>query len=124
MLIETNFEGKDATVVINAKRIEASMADEFCEGLIAVFAKARGVAIDLSQVGFIDSVGMKALMNVLLHSRRHGGICVLYGVKEDIMGVFIITRISKLLPIVEDKPAALQRIQELAAQEDTRTAKL
>jgi len=113
MLLESRIENGVAVVRINAPRIEARIADELTEGLIASLESAQAAIIDFSQVGFIDSVGMKTLMTVLLHCRKSHTACVLHGVSEDIMSVFVITRLNKLLPLAQDEDEALEQIQAL-----------
>lgn len=123
MLLDVRNEDGVSIVRINTPRIEARIADELTGGLIDSFSPARAVALDFSQVGFIDSVGMKALMTVLLHCRRNEGVCVLFGVSEDIMSVFVITRLNKLLPIAEDEASAVVRVRELLRETRERPLK-
>lgn len=123
MLLDVRNEDGLSIVRINTPRIEARIADELTEGLIDSFRPTRAAALDFSQVGFIDSVGMKALMTVLLHCRKNEGVCVLFGVSEDIMSVFVITRLNKLLPIAEDEASAVARVRELIRESRERTLK-
>lgn len=123
MLLDIRDEDGLSLVRINAPRVEARIADELAEGLIEAFMRNRAAAFDFSQVGFIDSVGMKALMTVLLHCRKSEGVCVLYGVSEDIMSVFVITRLNKLLPIADSEAEAVARIRELVREKRERALK-
>jgi len=121
MLLDVRTEDGLVLVRINTPRIEARIADELTDGLIAAFKPTRAAVIDFSQVGFIDSVGMKTLMTVLLHCRRNEGFCVIHGVSEDIMSVFVITRLHKLLPIADNEAEAVAQIRALMAEDHTRT---
>jgi len=123
MLLDVRNEDGLAIVRINTARIEARIADELTEGLIDSIRPTRAAVLDFSQVGFIDSVGMKALMTVLLHCRKSEGVCVLFGVSEDIMSVFVITRLNKLLPIAEDEASAVARVRELIQESRERALK-
>jgi anti-anti-sigma factor len=120
MLLDARTEDGVAMARINAPRIEARIADELADGLIEAFKPTRAIIIDFSQVGFIDSVGMKALMTVLLHCRKSEGFCVLHGVSEDIMSVFVITRLHKLLPIADSEKEAMERIRALMLESSGR----
>lgn len=124
MLLDVRTEDGVTIARINAPRIEARIADQLADDLIEAFKPTRAAIIDFSQVGFIDSVGMKALMTVLLHSRRSEGFCVLHGVSEDIMSVFVITRLHKLLPIVQNEAEAMKQMRELMRENNERAQNL
>lgn len=123
MLLDLRIEDGVSIVRINSPRIEARIADELTDGLIEAMTTTRALVIDFSQVGFIDSVGMKSLMTVLLHCRKCEGACVLHGITEDIMSVFVITRLNKLLPIAADEEEALSRIRDLIRESRERALK-
>ncbi|MFP5221033.1 MAG: STAS domain-containing protein [Acidobacteriota bacterium] len=123
MLLDVRIEDGVSIVRINTPRIEARIADELTDGLVEALTTTGASVIDFSQVGFIDSVGMKSLMTVLLHCRRCDGACVLHGVTEDIMSVFVITRLNKLLPIEGDEAAAVSRIREIVRENNERALK-
>lgn len=124
MLLEVTIRDDISLVRINTPRIEARIADELTQGLISAIKPTRAAAIDFSTVGFIDSVGMKSLMTVLLHSRKIEGVCVLHGVSEDIMSVFVITRLNKLLPIAADEAGAVALIRETVREKRERSSEL
>ncbi|GFK94127.1 hypothetical protein NNJEOMEG_01966 [Fundidesulfovibrio magnetotacticus] len=116
MLIDTREKNGVTLALINTRRIEARIADPLAAGLLEAIGKARGVVLDFAQVGFIDSTGMKALMTVLLHCRKSETPCALMGVSEDIMSVFVITRLNRLLPITGSEDEAVDKVRELLAQ--------
>jgi len=107
MQLEIVEEGDAALIRITARRLEARIADRLASRMAGVFDNRTIAVIDFSQVGFIDSAGMKAMMNVLMACRKKQGACVLHGVCEDIMSVFVITRLSRLLPVATDREQAL-----------------
>lgn len=115
-LVSTRIEDGVAIVRINVVRVEARIADALAEDLIEAFKPTRAAIFDFSIVEFIDSVGMKALMTVLLHCRKTEGACVLHGVSEDIMNVFVITRLNKLLPLSEDEEEAMETVKAIVEQ--------
>lgn len=124
MLLEERKENGAAVVKINAPRLEARIADQLAEEIIEAYKPVRALVIDFSGVGFIDSVGMKAVMSVLLYCRKTEGACVLCGVSEDIMSVFVITRLNRLLPIVDTQAEALARVLELKEQSRLRAGNI
>lgn len=101
---------------INMRRIEARNAEELSTRLVEAFKGTNAAILDFSRVDFIDSTGMKALMTVLLHCRRDDVTCVLHNVSEDIMGVFVITRLNRLLPIEAGEQQALERVRAILCE--------
>lgn len=120
-LVETRVADGVSVVLLNVSRIEARIADELAAEMIEAFEPARAAIFDFSKVGFIDSVGMKALMTVLLHCRKTEGACVLHGVSEDIMSVFVITRLNRLLPLTQDEDEAMATVRKIVEENKRRT---
>ncbi|MFZ5425608.1 MAG: STAS domain-containing protein [Thermodesulfobacteriota bacterium] len=121
MLIEKRLEHGVTAARVNSPRIEARIADQLAEGLIEAYRPTHAIAIDFSKVDFIDSTGMKAIMTVLLHCRKTEGACVLHGVSEDIMSIFVITRLHKLIPIVDSEEEAIRMARSIAEENLRRT---
>lgn len=67
------------------------------------------VLLDLSQVGFIDSSGLGAIVACLKTQRARGKMAIC-GVRESVASLFQLTRMDKvveLYPTVEEAAAAL-----------------
>jgi anti-sigma B factor antagonist len=64
------------------------------------------LVIDLSDVGFVSSGGLKALQTIALRAISHDGKMVLCGVGKDVSRVLRTTGFDKLLEIYPDVAAA------------------
>ncbi len=69
-------------------------------GLILGATQPR-LAIDMSEVEFIDSSGLAALVKCLQVSRRRSGDVCLYGMQNTTKSLFKLTRLYSVFPIVE-----------------------
>lgn len=65
------------------------------------------VLLDLSEVIFIDSTGVGALVGALKRARQNGGDVHFCGVQARVRRVFEITGLLRLLPLFESRQAAL-----------------
>jgi anti-sigma B factor antagonist len=67
----------------------------------------RKVLLNFSNVQYMSSAALGKLIR--LHQRLHslGGKLILCGISKDLMDVFTITKLDKMLKIVKDEPAAI-----------------
>jgi len=57
------------------------------------------VVMDLSQVGYIDSSGMGVLVAAMKQARAAGGDVRLCALQDDVLAIFEITRLNKVMSI-------------------------
>ena len=90
----------DVLVVrVRESRIVADIAAQFKEGLIAyVTSGKRRIVLDLSQVTFIDSSGLGALIGSL-KAIGAGGELALCGARESVISMLKLTRMDKVFRI-------------------------
>jgi anti-sigma B factor antagonist len=92
------------------QRVDARLAGEFKQQLLAlVEAGHPRIALDLSEVDFIDSSGLGAIVGALKQVSGRGDL-VIFGVKPAVMNLFRLTRMDKvfrLFPAEADAVAAL-----------------
>jgi len=75
-------------------------------GLILSASQPR-LAIDMSEVEFIDSSGLAALVKCLKISRRRSGDICLFGMQNATKTLFKLTRLYGVFPIVEYRQDAV-----------------
>ncbi|MCM8830806.1 MAG: STAS domain-containing protein [Candidatus Omnitrophica bacterium] len=68
----------------------------------------KKVAIDLSNITYIDSSGLATLIEMLQRLRKIGGKLRLANMSEKIKNVFEITKLTKLFEIFDTTEAALK----------------
>lgn len=76
----------------------------------AVAGSRRGVVVDMSQVTFLASIGIRVLVLGAKALQRRGGRLVLLSPQPDVEQVLEVTGITDLLPIVRDEASAVAAV--------------
>jgi anti-anti-sigma factor len=76
----------------------------------AVTGSQNGVIVDMSEVTFLASIGIRTLILGSKTIRRRGGNLVLLSPLPDVEKVLEMTGVTDLLPIVRDETAALAAV--------------
>ncbi|MCB1395532.1 MAG: STAS domain-containing protein [Rhodobacteraceae bacterium] len=108
MDITARQEGQALVITVNDSRVDAAVAIEFKEAVRSA-AEAAGtpVILDLSQVGFLDSSGLGAVvavMKLLAPDRR----LELAGLTPPVAKVFRLTRMDSIFTIHDQVPGAMR----------------
>ncbi len=82
-----------------------------------IFEEAQGVSVaaggryvfDLSQVTMIASAGLGTLIRLASTARSAGGKLVLFGLNDSLRQLIAITKLDKVLTIVDDETKALKK---------------
>jgi anti-sigma B factor antagonist len=92
------------------KRMDARGAPDF-KDRVGTLIKAGNhwIALDLSEVEFIDSSGLGALVSVLKQLGGQGEIAI-GGVRETVAGLFRLTRLDKVFQMYPDPLTALNAV--------------
>lgn len=98
-------------IQIHADKIDALRTPQLKTELTTLSAEgAKNMIIDLSEVLYIDSSG---LSSVLLANRlcdSVGGICVIYGLNDNVKKVISIAQLDKVLNILPTKAEAIDAV--------------
>jgi len=100
MRISTSSSGDSTTLRIHSTRLDAAIAHELRTGLgAAIIATSGPTVVDLSEVAFMDSSGLGALVGAFkaIDPRR----LTITGVAPALRTVFRLTRIDRAFSIVE-----------------------
>jgi len=101
MVVEFQQTGERTVAALRLERLDASVAGAFKQALTSeVDAGARVMVIDLSEVKFIDSSGLGALVSVLKRMGSQGSI-ELSGVGIGVLKVLELTRMTEVFTIRE-----------------------
>ena len=88
-------------------RIAADVAPRFKEDLMAYIAKGNhAIVLDLSDVTFIDSSGLGALI-ASLKAIDEDGELILSGVRDTVESMFKLTRMNKVFRMFSSKEEAV-----------------
>lgn len=100
-----------ALVLSPVGRIDHSHADAFSLALAPHLRDCTGdsvpLVLDFSQVSYISSIGLRALMVAIKQVKPRGGRMVLAGLTPLVLEVFTISRFDLLFEIFPDRAAAL-----------------
>ncbi len=69
-------------------------------------ARARTVALDFTNVEYINSTGIALLVSLLAKARRDGRPVVAWGLTDHYREIFEITRLADFLEVVADEQSA------------------
>jgi anti-anti-sigma factor len=68
------------------------------------------VALDMTRVEFLASAGIGALISMHRACSGAGGDLIMFGVNDNIDGVFKVTKMNKFFTITKDQPKALKKL--------------
>jgi anti-sigma B factor antagonist len=107
MVLEDQVEGDYLIVNLRDKRLDAVIAVSFREAMFERIEQGqRKIVLDLSNVGFLDSSGLGAVVAVLKHLGQKGSLC-LCGVTPAVMAVLRLTRMDRVFKMFPSRAAAL-----------------
>lgn len=70
------------------------------------------IAVDFSQVEYIDSSGLATLIELLQKLKKSSGRLCLYNINDTVLSVFELAKLDGIFRIVETESAALDEIQK------------
>lgn len=114
MNVETQSIGNVLVITPLDRRLDASVSAKFKDDMQAMIAQGNHhILLDFSQVDFIDSSFLGALVSLLkaLHGKGELAICSL---NNNIHSMFKLTRMDKIFIIGADQNQALQQMCSVA----------
>lgn len=109
MKLESNHAGRYLVVKVLEERMGADRAVSFKEAMSKwIDMGNRAIVLDLSDVTFIDSTGLGAILSVLKRLGK-GGEIVITGVSDTVGSMFKLTRMDRVFlmyPTVDEALAA------------------
>jgi anti-sigma B factor antagonist len=102
--------GGGVTGVILRGRLDTAGVDGIDLLFKAIAESKRAIVVDLSQVDFLSSLGIRMLMSGARAVRNQGGKLVLLSPNENVRSVLQTAGIEDLIPVVFDHPAAVAAV--------------
>lgn len=97
-----------AVVFAPHHRVDSSTAKAFEQDLINAVDRGDGyVVVDCSNLDYISSAGLRAVLIGAKGAKEKGGKLVLCGMRGHVRKVFDTSGFSKILPILDSQDAAL-----------------
>lgn len=114
MIFEDKVTGEILTMKPLQKRIDASSAANFKEHMVGWISEGKHhMVLDLSEVDFIDSSGLVAIVSVLKMLNPLLGDLVMCCLNETVMSLFRITRMNRVFQTFPSREAAIKALSDM-----------
>jgi anti-sigma B factor antagonist len=100
--------GNVAVVQVHGEYLDASVADEFRRDMTPLIEADPRMVLDLSQLQFLDSAGLGALLSCLRRLSAEDGDLKLCGLTKPVRSVFEISRMHRIFEIYGTRDEALK----------------
>jgi len=112
--MEMDFEeaGGGVVFVILRGRLDTAGANAIDLKFNAIAGARRAIVVDLSQVDFLASLGIRVLVLGARAVKNKGGKLVILSPNQDVSGVLSATRTDTLIPIFPDRPTAVAAVTQ------------
>ena len=107
----------DVPVVAVNGEVDVYAAPALRDGLTELLQDGSSVVVDLSEVGFLDSTGLGALVAARTAAAERGAVLPLVCTDQRILNLFTITGLDGVFKIYETVDAALAGLDEPAEAE-------
>ena len=108
MHLHVEKQGEVAVVAAQAEHLDASVAEEFKHDMGPVLDANPRVVLDMSQLEFVDSAGLGAILSCLRKLSAAGGDLKLCGLTKPVRAVFEISRMHRIFDIFPTQEEAVQ----------------
>jgi anti-sigma B factor antagonist len=103
--------GDVAVVVIPGDTLDASNTKAFKRDIAPVLETHAKVVFDLTQVRFVDSSGLGALLSCLRRLNQAGGDLKLCGVTKPVRALLQLVRMHQILDVLNTREEAIRAFQ-------------
>lgn len=117
MDFEEKFNGDILITKLLNTRLDAHTAENFkARFQNYIENNHQWIVMDISEVNFIDSSGLGAIVSVLKRMKGRGDI-IISGTNDAVMRMFKLTRMNKIFKMVENEDLAVEMLQKEKAIE-------
>ncbi|MEN8152226.1 MAG: STAS domain-containing protein [Planctomycetota bacterium] len=100
--------GDADVLVLPVHRLDADLVPAFKESYRALALGGGPLVIDLSEVGFIDSMGVGSLLGCMRRQHERGSTLRLCGVQSTVAATFSILKLSRVFEIYDTREDAVR----------------
>lgn len=98
----------EALVVLVAGRLDSAAGQGFQDELVAALENpAARLLLDLAEVAFVSSAGLRVFLYIAKQQKAHGGTVELCGASPDVLQVIRVAGFDRFLPLHPTTAAAL-----------------
>ena len=111
--METTIEQVDdvTVVILPGEHLDGSNSNQFKCHIVPVLGAHRKLLFDMSQLRFVDSSGLGAILSCLRQVNAAGGELKLCGMLKPVRSLFELVRMNRIVDIIDTKAEALQSFQ-------------
>ena len=99
-----------ANIVDLSGDLDFHAASEFRNQVTEFAAETQAFVLNFKQVGYVDSSGIAAIMELFQRMKRQGGKLVLCHLSDEVRGVFKMAKLDMLLTLTGSEKEALEKI--------------
>ena len=103
--VRSEFDGDFALVKVRGE-VDLSWSQSVRKTILEALAKAKAVGVDLSEVSYIDSSGIAALVEGFQSARGKGQKFSLVAASQAVKAVLQLARLDRVFPMVDSVEAA------------------
>src|SRR5690242_15646337 len=100
--------GEVTIVQLPGEQLDASNAKDFKRDVASILSAASKVVFDLSQLRFVDSSGLGAMLSCLRQINSAGGELKLCGLSKSVRALFELVRMHRIFDICDSKDDAVR----------------
>lgn len=105
----------DILVITLSGALNASLGERLLEKLKTQLERARNVLIDLTDVDYLDSAGMGALVSIQMSTKRKGDRCILAGLQGAPLEVMKSSQLLRIFQVQDSRQGALDELAQSEA---------
>lgn len=99
---------ENVTVIhLPGESLDASNANSFKQKIMPAISGHTRVIFEMSNLKFVDSSGLGALLSCLRHLNANGGDLKLAGMQKPVQALFELVRMHRIFDLYETEEAAL-----------------
>jgi anti-sigma B factor antagonist len=103
--------GEVTIVRLPGEQLDASNAKDFKRDVASILSGASKLVFDLSQLHFVDSSGLGAMLSCLRQVNSAGGELKLCGLSKPVRALFELVRMHRIFDICDTKDDAIRVLQ-------------
>ncbi|MFA7626684.1 MAG: STAS domain-containing protein [Candidatus Kapaibacterium sp.] len=92
-------------------RIDTTTSDDFLSKVTVLINDENAVAMDFSELNYISSAGLRAVLSIAKEMNKRNGSFVIYSMGNAIRDIFDMAGFSSIINIANDKEEAVRIIE-------------
>ena len=110
MQMEFSDVGGVTKAVLNGRMDSLSIGQAETSFIAHVVPKEQSAVVDLSNVTFIASLGIRMLLGTARALDRYGARLALFGAQDDVMDIIETTALTEIIPVVGTEAEAVAAV--------------